>query len=79
MGLKWVLSIVVPIFKWKGDIRNCSCKRSVKDQEHGMKVVEKVLEKRLNRIVTVDVLQLGFIPERGTIDAVLILRRLQEE
>ena len=25
MPVEWVLSIVVPIFKGKGDIRNCSC------------------------------------------------------
>ena len=33
----------VPILKGKGDIRNCSCCRSVKLLERGMKVVERVL------------------------------------
>ena len=37
-----------------------------------MKVVERVMEKRLHRIVSVDEMQFGFMPERGTIDAVLI-------
>ena len=36
-----------------------------------------MLEKRINRIVTVDEMQFGFMPERGTIDAVFILRRMQ--
>ena len=49
--IEWALSIVVPIFKGKGDIRNCSCYRAVKFLEHGMKVVEMVLEKRFNRSV----------------------------
>ena len=40
-------------------------------------MVERVLEKRLHKIVTVDEMQFGFIPERGTIDAVFILRRMQ--
>ena len=44
-----------------------------------MKVVERVLEKRLNRIVTVDEMKFDFMPERGTIYAVFILRNLQEE
>ena len=44
-----------------------------------MKVVDKVLEKRLHRIVTADEMQFCFMPQRGTIDAVFILRRLQEE
>ena len=54
MPAKWALSIVVPIFKGKGDIHSCSCHGSVELIEHGMKVVEWVLERRLRRIVTVD-------------------------
>ena len=79
MPVEWALSVVVPILKGKGDIRNCSCYRAVKLLEHGMKVVERVLEKRLRRIVSVDEMQFGFMPERGTIDAVFIMRRMQEE
>ena len=44
MSAEWALSIVVPIFKEKGDIRNCSCHRAVKPLEHGMEVVERVLK-----------------------------------
>ena len=44
MPVEWALCIVVPIFKGKGDIRNCSCYEAVKFLEHGMKVVERVLE-----------------------------------
>ena len=46
-GFEWALRIVVPIFKGKGDIRNCSCYRAVKRLEPSMKVVEGVLEKCL--------------------------------
>ena len=38
------------IFKEKGDIRNCSFCRAVKLLEHGMNLVEKVLDKRLCRM-----------------------------
>ena len=79
MPVDWALCIVVPIFKGKGDIRNCSCYEAVKLLEHGMKVVERVFEKRLRIIVSFDEMQFGFIPERGTIDAVSMLRRMQEE
>ena len=44
-----------------------------------MKVVERVLEKRLHRIVSVGEMQFDFKPEKGTIDAVFILRRMQED
>ena len=45
MPAEWALSIVVPILKGKCEIRNCSCNRTVKIPEHGMKVVQRVLEK----------------------------------
>ena len=58
---------------------SCGAYRGVKLLEHAMKIVEKVLERRLRRMVKVDEMQFGFMPGRGTIDAVFILRRLQEE
>ena len=79
MSEDWALRIVVQIFEGKGDIRKCSCYRAVKLLEHGMKVVERVLEKRLCRIVFSEKMKFGFMPERGTTDAVFILRRMQEE
>ena len=41
--------------------------------------MERVLEKILRRIVRVDETQFDFMPERGTIDVVSILRRMEEE
>ena len=41
--------------------------------QHGMKVGEMVSENMLPRIV-----YFGFMPERGTVDAVFISRRMQE-
>ena len=79
MPAEWAQSIVVSIFKGNGDIRNCSCYGIVKLLEHGMKVVERVLEKILHRIVSVDEMQFCLMSERGTIDAVFILRRMKEE
>ena len=38
-----------------------------------------MLEKRLRRIVNVDEMQFGFMPERRTIDAVFFLKGLQGE
>ena len=44
-----------------------------------MKVVERVLDKRLCRIVSADQMQFDFMPERRILDAVFIPRRMQEE
>ena len=76
---EWSLRIVVPIFMRKGDIKNCSCHRAERLLEHGMKGMERALEKRPHRIVSVDKMQFGFMPERVAIDGVFILNRLQEE
>ena len=54
MPAEWALRIEVPIFKGKGDIRKCSCYRAVKLLEHDMKVMERMFEKMLCRIVSVD-------------------------
>ena len=78
MPAEWAMSIVVPIFKGKCDVRNCSCYGAVNLLEHEMKVVKGVLERRLHRIVTVGKMQFCFMLERGTVDAVFILRSMHE-
>ena len=51
----------------------------IKQLENAMKIVEKVVEKIYRKIVTIDDMQFGFMLGKGTIDAVFILRRIQEE
>ena len=51
----------------KGDIMICSCYRGVKFFEHGIKMVQKQFRKNLCRIVTVNLIQFGLTPEKGTI------------
>ena len=76
---EWKTSVVVPIFKGKGDVMNCGSYREVKLLEHGMKIIERVLERRIRTIVDFDEAQFGFMPGKGTIDALFLVRRLQEE
>ena len=63
------------IYKGKGDVMNCGEYRGV----NGMKIVERVLEKRIRAFVEVDDMLFGFMSQRGTIDALFIVRRVQEE
>ena len=72
----WKQSILLPIFKGKGDPL-CGCYRAKKLMEHGMKVLERVLEKREQ--VKIDDMQFGFTPGKGTTDAIFIVRQLQEK
>ena len=71
-------SVVVPIFKEKGDAMSCGAYRGVKLLEHAKKIVEKVLERRLLYVVKVGEMQFAFMPGKGTIDAVFILRLSEE-
>ena len=67
-------SVLVPIFKGKGDVMDCGAYRGVKLLEHAMKIVKRVLEKRIKELVKVDDIQFGFMPGKGTTDAFFILR-----
>ena len=75
----WKTSVVVPIFEGKGDVLNCGSYIGVKLLEHGMKITEKVLERRIRALVDFDEAQFGFMPGTGTTDALFLLQRLQEE
>ena len=47
--------------------------------EHRIKIVERALEKKIRKLVVVDDMQFGFMPGRETIDAIFIVRRMQEK
>ena len=74
----WQMSELVAIYKGKGDVLECGSSRGIKLLEHGMKVAERVLERRLRQTVEIDKMQFGFRPGTGTTDAIFIARQLQE-
>ena len=74
----WQMSELVTIYKGEGDVLECSSSRGIKLLEHGMKVAERVLERRLRQAVEIDKIQFGFRPGTGTIHAIFIARQLQE-
>ena len=47
--------------------------------EHDTKIVERVLEKSICSILELNEVQFGFVPGKGTVDALFIVRRLQEK
>ena len=75
----WRYSVLVPLYKGKGDVRDCGAYRGVKLLEHGMKVLERVFERRLRAVVDIDEMQCGFMPGKGTVDALFMVRILQEK
>ena len=71
------MSELVPIYKGKG-VLECDLSRGIKLLEHGMKVAERALERRLRQTVEIDKMQFGFRPGTGTAHAIFIARQLQE-
>jgi Reverse transcriptase (RNA-dependent DNA polymerase) len=58
---EWRRSILVPIFKNKGDIQSCTNYRGIKLMSHTMKLWERVIEHRLRKLTTVSKNQFGFM------------------
>ena len=79
MPEEWRMSVLVPIFKGKGDRKECGNYRGIKLMSHTLKLWERVIEVRLRKEVQIAELQFGFMPERSTIDAIFGLRMLMEK
>jgi hypothetical protein len=75
---EWRCSVLVPLYKGKGDVRDCGAYRGVKLLEHAVKVVERAFLMRLRKMVEIDEMQCGFMPGKGTVDALFMARMLQE-
>ena len=75
----WKKSVLIPVYKGKGDPLECGSYRGIKLLEHAMKVIERVLAKRVREQINVDNMQFGFTPGKGTTDAIFIIRQIQEK
>jgi hypothetical protein len=74
----WRQSVVVPLYKNKGDIQCCNNYRGIKLLSHTFKVWEKLIESRLRRVVSISENQFGFMPGRSTTEAIHLIRGLME-
>ncbi|KAK3555368.1 hypothetical protein QTP86_014961 [Hemibagrus guttatus] len=79
MPEEWRRIVLVPIFKNKGDVQSCSNYRGIKLMSHTMKVLERVVEARLRKVVEICEQQYGFMPRKSTTDAIFALRILMEK
>ena len=71
--------VIVPIFKEMGDVMSCGLYREVKLIEHAMTIVQKVLGKRTRTLINLNEMQFGFMPGKGTADAIFNVMRMQKE
>jgi hypothetical protein len=75
---EWRRSILVPIFKNKGDVQSCTNYRRIKLMSHTMKLWEMIIEHRLRRVTNVTENQFGFMPERSTMEVIFLIMQLME-
>ena len=75
----WNRSFIISLYKGKGDAFDRGNFRGLKLLEVLQKVLERVLEVTIRSQISIDEMQFGFMPGRGTTDAIFILRQLQEK
>ena len=73
---EWRKSMLVPLYKGKGDIKECENYWGIKLMSHTIKLWERIIEARIRKEVTITEQQFGFIPGRSTTDAIFCLRML---
>ena len=79
MPEEWRRSVLIPIYKNKGNAQCCGNYRGIKLMSHTMKVWERIIKASLKGRVEISKQQYGFMPGKGTTDAVFALRMLMEK
>jgi len=71
--------VVLPVYKGKGDPKECGSYGGIILLEHATKVVESIFELRIWQQIDIDDMQFGFMKGKGTTDAIFIVRQMQEK
>ena len=75
----WRDSVLVPIFKEKGDIQEGKNYRGIKLLTHTFKIWERVLDRQVRECMDIHESQFGFMPGRSTTDAIFIIKQTIEQ
>ena len=75
----WHKSFILNLYKGKGDALEWGNYRGLKLTDQAMKLLKRVLDSFIPDIVDIEAMQFGFVPGRGTTDAIFIIRQLQEQ
>ena len=77
----WEQSFIVCLYKGKGDALNKGNYCGLKLTEQVMTVLERIVDMLISlirQVVSIDESQFGFVPGRGTTDAIFVVRQLQK-
>ena len=75
----WEQSFIVYLYKGKGDALDRGNFRGLKLTEQAMRILERIVDGLIRQVVSIDDYQFGFVPGRGTTDAIVVVRQLQEK
>ena len=75
----WEQSFIVCLYKGKGDALDRGNYRGLKLTEQAMKILERIVDGLIRQVVSIDDSQFGFVPGRGTADAIFVVQQLQEK
>ena len=75
----WEQSFIVCLYKGKGNTLERGNYHGLKLTEQVMKILERIVDGLIRQLVSIDDSQFGFIPGRGTKDAIFVVRQLQEK
>ena len=79
MPEEWRRSMLIPIYKNKGNTQCYRNYREIKLISHTMKVWERIFEARLRDRIEISKQQYGFMPGKGTTNAMFALKMLMEK
>ena len=79
MPKKWRRSVLIPIYKNRGNAQCCRSYRGIKLISLTVKVWERIIEAMLRDRVKISKQQYGFMPEKGTTDAKFALKMLMKK
>ena len=75
----WQQSFIVCLYKGKGDALERGNYRGLKLTEQVMKILERIVDGLIRQLLSIDDSQFGFVPGRGSTDAIFVVRQLQEK
>ena len=75
----WEQSFIVCLYEGNGVALDRGKNRGLKLTEQAMKILERIVDGLIRKVVSIDHSQFGFVPGRGTTDAIFVVRQLQEK
>ena len=75
----WEQSFIVCLYKGKGDALDRGNYQGLKLTKQAIKIIERIVHGLIRQVVSIDDSQYGFVPGRGTTDAIFVVRQLQEK